>query len=51
MEIIVGKTAGFCYGVKNATDKTMQILEENRENKVYCFFSACNFIDVYFYGT
>lgn len=36
MEIIVGKTAGFCYGVKNATDKTMQILEENRENKVYC---------------
>ena len=29
MEIIVGKTAGFCYGVKNAVDKTVRILEEN----------------------
>ena len=36
MEIIVGKTAGFCYGVKNAVDKTVQILEENTGNKVYC---------------
>ena len=36
MEIIVGKTAGFCYGVKNAKDKTENVLKENKENKVYC---------------
>ena len=28
MEIQVGKTSGFCYGVKNAVDKTNDILKQ-----------------------
>ena len=31
MEIIVGKTAGFCYGVKNAVDKSMELIKENEK--------------------
>jgi len=31
MEIIVGKTAGFCYGVKNAVDNATAELEKNQE--------------------
>jgi len=31
MEIIVGKTAGFCFGVKNAVEKTKQELEKEKE--------------------
>lgn len=34
MEIVVGKTAGFCYGVKNAVTKTEKMLTEN-EN-IFC---------------
>lgn len=34
MEIIIGKTAGFCFGVKNAVDKTEKLLKE--EGKAYC---------------
>ncbi len=34
MEIIVGKTAGFCFGVSNAIDKTSKLLEEKKE--IYC---------------
>lgn len=34
MEIIIGKTAGFCFGVKNAVTKTEEELEKN--NTVYC---------------
>lgn len=34
MEIILGKTAGFCYGVKNAVQKTAEKL--NEFNEVYC---------------
>ncbi len=34
MEIIVGKTAGFCYGVKNAVDNATKELESNE--KVCC---------------
>ena len=34
MEIIVGKTAGFCYGVKNAVDKSA--LELEKTQKIYC---------------
>ena len=34
MEIIVGKTAGFCFGVKNAVEQTLEELENNQ--KVYC---------------
>ena len=31
MEIIVGKTAGFCYGVKNAVDKTKETVQKQNE--------------------
>ena len=34
MEIIVGKTAGFCYGVKNAVDKTKETVQQ--QNETYC---------------
>lgn len=34
MEVIVGKTAGFCFGVANAVNKTKKALEE--EKKIYC---------------
>lgn len=34
MEIIIGKNAGFCFGVKNAVNKVEEELEKN--NKVYC---------------
>lgn len=34
MEIILGKLAGFCNGVKNAVEKTEELLE-NRDN-IYC---------------
>ncbi len=34
MNIIIGKTAGFCFGVKNAVDNTMEELEKGE--KVYC---------------
>ena len=36
MEIITGKTAGFCYGVSNAVNKAIQILEENKGATIYC---------------
>lgn len=34
MEIIIGKTAGFCFGVKNAVTKAEEALEQNEE--IYC---------------
>lgn len=34
MQIIIGKTAGFCFGVKNAVDNTIE--ELNTGKKVYC---------------
>ena len=34
MEIIIGKTAGFCFGVANAVNKTSKILDEN--NNICC---------------
>ena len=34
MQIIIGKTAGFCFGVKNAVDNTIEELEKGK--KVYC---------------
>ena len=36
MEIIVGKTSGFCYGVKTTIEKTEKILEDNKSDKIYC---------------
>lgn len=35
MEIIIGKTSGFCHGVKNAVIKAKEELEQSKE-KVYC---------------
>lgn len=34
MQIIVGKTAGFCFGVKNAVTKATE--ELNKSNSIYC---------------
>lgn len=34
MEIIIGKTAGFCFGVANAVNKTKEQLEDKK--KVFC---------------
>lgn len=34
MEIVIGKTAGFCYGVKNAVEKSTEELK--KENQLYC---------------
>lgn len=34
MEIVVGKTAGFCFGVKNAVEKTREQLEKT--SNLYC---------------
>lgn len=34
MNIIIGKTAGFCFGVKNAVDNTIE--ELNKRKEVYC---------------
>ena len=34
MEVMVGKTAGFCFGVKNAVEKTLE--ELNNSEEVYC---------------
>jgi len=36
MEIIVGKTAGFCAGIFNTIKKTNEILEEIEERPIYC---------------
>ena len=35
VEIIVGKTAGFCYGVERAVEGAKKELE-NTDKKVYC---------------
>ena len=36
MEIILGKTAGFCYGVSNAVNKAEEYVKCNKNKKVYC---------------
>ena len=35
MEIILGKTSGFCHGVRNAVDNAKKEIEQSKEN-VYC---------------
>lgn len=35
MELIIGKTAGFCFGVRNAVNKTYEQIENNIPN-LYC---------------
>lgn len=36
MEIIVGKKAGFCYGVKEAVTKAENVAIQSKSEKVYC---------------
>jgi len=36
MKIIVGKTAGFCYGVNRAVEGSKKILKESKEGNIYC---------------
>lgn len=36
MKILLGKTAGFCYGVKRAVDGSIEQLQENKEQEIYC---------------
>lgn len=36
MEIIVGKTAGFCFGVKRAVEESEKIINDNSKEKIYC---------------
>lgn len=36
MKILVGKTAGFCYGVKRAVDGSIEQIEKNNNQDIYC---------------
>lgn len=36
MEIILGKRAGFCYGVSEAVTKADEVISKNKSDKVYC---------------
>lgn len=36
MKIIIGETAGFCYGVKRAVDGSLEQIQKNRNVKIYC---------------
>lgn len=36
MKIIVGKTAGFCYGVQRAVEGSQKLIKENKNSKIYC---------------
>ena len=36
MQIILGKTAGFCYGVNNAVTETIKYIKKQKGKKVYC---------------
>lgn len=36
MEIVVGKRAGFCYGVNEAVTKADEVISKNKSDKVYC---------------
>ena len=47
MEIIVGKTAGFCYGVKRAVEGCYNILENKQNNEdVFCLGEIVHNADV-----
>ena len=37
MEIIVGESAGFCYGVKRAVEGTFEALKNANGEKIFCF--------------
>lgn len=37
MEIIVGESAGFCYGVKRAVEGTFEALKNVNGEKIFCF--------------
>ena len=38
MEVILGKSAGFCYGVKRAVDGAKIELKKSKGKKLYFFF-------------
>ena len=46
MEIIVGKTAGFCYGVKRAVDNAVKETEKNKKGNPS---HTCNRTNVLWY--
>lgn len=37
MNIYIDENSGFCFGVKNAIDKTMKIIEEKKGKKIYTY--------------
>ncbi len=37
MEIIVEKNSGFCFGVKNAVERTEKELQENKDKNIYTY--------------
>ncbi len=37
MEVVLAKTAGFCFGVKRAVDTVYQQIEENPDKKIYTY--------------
>ncbi|MBQ3415621.1 MAG: 4-hydroxy-3-methylbut-2-enyl diphosphate reductase [Clostridia bacterium] len=36
MEITIGKTAGFCFGVKRAVEGSLNEIKNEKEKKIYC---------------
>ena len=36
VEIIIGKSAGFCYGVKRAVEGTYEEIKNNKDKETYC---------------
>lgn len=36
MEVILGKTSGFCYGVNNAVIETKKYIQNHKDKNVYC---------------
>ena len=38
MEILLAKTAGFCFGVDRAVKLTYRLVEEGRAGRVLCAF-------------
>lgn len=42
MEITIGKTAGFCYGVKRAVEGSIYQIENNKNQQIYCLGELVN---------
>ena len=37
MEVVVAKSAGFCFGVKRAVDKVYEQIEKQEKKKIYTY--------------